>query len=51
MFTALILALVALILPPCATEDSSTCYWDASTHGNGTGSSFIDVGGDVYYLP
>ena len=49
--TALILALAAFFIPPCATEDSTNCYWDASTSGNGTGSSFIDIGGDAYNLP
>jgi hypothetical protein len=29
-------------LPPCQTEDQTTaCYWDATTHGNGLGQSFI----------
>lgn len=27
-------------LPPCPTEDSEGCYWDASEHGNGEG---VDV--------
>ena len=36
-------------LPPCPTEDSTNCYWDASTHGNGQGISFIDLKGDLYY--
>lgn len=28
-------------LPPCKTEDSTECFWDAQTMGNGTGQSFI----------
>lgn len=28
-------------LPPCPTEDSSYCYWDASERGNGLGRDFI----------
>lgn len=36
-------------LPPCATEDSTNCYWDADTMGNGEGLSFIDIDGTVYY--
>lgn len=28
-------------LPPCATEDSSQCYWDADTMGNGLGSDVV----------
>lgn len=31
----------ALRLPPCATEDSDHCYWDASHQGNGLGSDFV----------
>jgi len=37
-------------LPPCATEDSTNCYWDADTRGNGQGLSFITfhfAGSDV----
>lgn len=30
---------------PCATEDSTWCYWDAQTRGNGQGQSFIAFGG------
>ena len=37
-------------LPPCLTEDSSDCYWDATVHGNGDGRSFIDRGGVVTFL-
>lgn len=32
-------------LPPCATEDSTACYWNAETMGNGRGDSFIADGG------
>ena len=28
-------------LPPCATEDSSQCYWDADTMGNGQGEDVV----------
>jgi hypothetical protein len=41
------LLLIAIILAmgnPCATEDSTNCYWDASQRGNGTGTSFVTVG-------
>jgi hypothetical protein len=31
--------------PPCEQEDSSNCYWDAQTRGNGHGRSFVDVAG------
>lgn len=35
-------------LPPCPTEDSSNCYFDASTRGDGVGRSFIDWHGTTY---
>lgn len=37
----LIMLLLALILPPCATEDSTNCYWDASQQGNGLGTDSV----------
>ena len=49
MITALLVAL-ALIMPPCATEDSLNCYWDASASGNGIGQSFIDIDGTAYII-
>jgi hypothetical protein len=33
--------LAAQHLKPCKTEDSSGCYWDAKTMGNGRGHSFV----------
>ncbi len=39
-----------LILPPCLTEDSANCYWDAKSRGNGRGRSFVDIGGNVVFL-
>lgn len=30
-------------LPPCATEDSDNCYWDADTMGNGLGHDSIVI--------
>jgi hypothetical protein len=38
-----------MTIPPCATEDSHDCYWDAATMGNGHGRSFVAIGGHVYY--
>ena len=36
--------------PPCEFEDSVSCYWDASTQGNGEGFSFtVDAAGEVTY--
>ena len=38
-------------IPACATEDSTSCYWDATTQGNGQGESFYtDAEGNTYYL-
>lgn len=36
-------------LPPCPTEDSTNCIWDATTSGNGGGTSFVDINGTTYY--
>lgn len=33
----------AQLLPPCATEDSNNCYWDADTMGNGIGTDSIVI--------
>lgn len=30
-------------LPPCQTEDSEGCYWDADTMGNGLGSDVVSI--------
>lgn len=49
--TALLAVVLSLIMPPCATEDSANCFWDASAAGNGIGTSFIDANGTAYYLP
>lgn len=36
-------------LPPCPTEDSDDCYWDAPSMGNGSGRSFVTVDGTTTY--
>lgn len=36
-------------LPACEQEDSQNCYWDASTMGNGTGRSFVNLNGTYFY--
>jgi hypothetical protein len=45
MITGLLLLLLAAgprdMPPPCPTEDSVGCTWDAQTQGNGRGDSFI----------
>lgn len=45
----IVLIILMAILPACPAEDSNFCSWDASTHGNGLGSSFVTVF-DVTYL-
>ena len=40
----------AALSTPCATEDSSNCYWLATDQGNGLGHSFVDIAGVTYYL-
>jgi hypothetical protein len=42
-----ILALLLSLFPPCPTEDSSWCGWDAAVQGNGRGQSFIALGSTV----
>lgn len=37
-------------LNECPTEDSTNCFWDATSQGNGTGQSFIDLNGTAYTL-
>ena len=36
-------------VPPCATEDSDDCYWDAPTMGNGHGRSFVVIDGHYFF--
>jgi hypothetical protein len=39
-------------LPPCAQEDDGQfydCFWDASTRGNGQGTSFYAIDGVFYF--
>lgn len=47
---AVVLAILFAVFPACPTEDATDCAWDASTHGNGTGSSFVDINGTAYYI-
>jgi len=45
------LALIMLCaLPPCQTEDSRNCHWQAESRGNGQGASFVDIGGVMFRL-
>lgn len=47
---SLLLLVTTALLGPCEYEDSPNCVWDASTEGNGVGSSFFDINGTVYYF-
>lgn len=40
----------AIPTTPCQYEDSTNCYWNAQTMGNGQGQSFYDVDGQTYYV-
>lgn len=31
-------------IPPCPTEDSADCFWDATAQGNDSGVSFFNYG-------
>jgi hypothetical protein len=42
MLTILFLVWLALTTP-CPTEDSTNCYWDAQTQGNGRGTSSLRI--------
>lgn len=37
------MALAVIGLEPCPTEDSTLCYWDSASRGNGKGISFIAI--------
>lgn len=39
--TAVRYAIQDATLPPCPTEDSTACYWDADTQGNGLGADVV----------
>jgi hypothetical protein len=46
VFALALVALVTIMLSfsrSCPTEDSDLCYWDASTQGNGQGTSFVSI--------
>lgn len=39
---------IVATITACATEDSSDCYWDAASRGNGHGTSFVDIDGRLF---
>lgn len=43
LLISLAYAILFAILPPCETEDSHNCRWDATTMGNGGGTSFVSI--------
>lgn len=48
MSIKIFLMLITLGMPPCITEDSENCYWDATTMGNGVGTSFVNIDGEWF---
>lgn len=44
---AFIIALLIAIFPACPEEDSTGCYWDGATRGNGAGISYIALTEDI----
>lgn len=44
---AILVSAFLALFPPCPTEDSSFCGWNAATQGNGTGASFIALWGNA----
>jgi hypothetical protein len=32
---------LSVLVPACPTEDSTNCYWDADSRGNGVGQDFM----------
>jgi len=45
MIVNLLFTLLMAVLPPCQSEDSNNCAWDAQSQGNKVGTSFVNVGG------
>ena len=43
-------SLMAALETPCEQEDSANCYWRADIMGNGTGTSFVNVEGNIFPL-
>lgn len=48
MSVSIIIAILFALMPTCPTEDAMNCSWSGGS--NGTGSSFVDIGGTAYYL-
>ncbi len=40
----ILFTLIATMFPPCDTEDSPQCYWDAANMGNKLGYSYVMAG-------
>lgn len=43
-------SLMSALETPCEQEDSVNCYWRADIMGNGSGTSFVNVEGNVFPL-
>lgn len=44
-----ILSILLIVLPPCKTEDSSNCAWNAPIREQGQGVAFVDLLGVAFY--
>jgi len=44
-----VLAILLNVLPPCKTEDSANCAWNAPIREEGRGQSFVDLLGVAFY--
>jgi hypothetical protein len=38
-----LMAFFLMLMPPCPTEDSTDCGWNAQQQGNGVGTSFVSI--------
>ena len=47
---SVLLAILLALFPACPTEDSTGCVWDAQTHGNGEGRTFLAIGETTIFL-
>ena len=50
LLLTLLFAILSSVLPPCQSEDSEGCHWDAAEYGNGQGTSFVTVRVGAYLL-
>lgn len=46
----IVLSLLLAVLPACGDESDTNCGWNSATRGNGTGASYVDIGGRAHYI-